>query len=243
MKTLELKNIKKSFKKKEILHGIDLQIRSSEVFGLLGPNGAGKTTLFSLISGLEMTTSGKIFLDEYDITFKDISFRASKGIIYLPQEPSVFRKLSVADNIKAALQTKFKNIEIEDKYTNIMKEFDLFSLEKQISENLSGGQRRKLEIARAFALEPKFILLDEPFAGIDPLTINEIKNIISKLRAKNVGVVISDHNAQATMDICDNISVINNGEIIASGNPSSIKENNTVQQIYLGENLTQNFLR
>ena len=238
MKTLELKNIKKSFKKKEILHGIDLQIRSSEVFGLLGPNGAGKTTLFSLISGLEMTTSGKIFLDEYDITFKDISFRASKGIIYLPQEPSVFRKLSVADNIKAALQTKFKNIEIEDKYTSIMKEFDLFSLEKQISENLSGGQRRKLEIARAFALEPKFILLDEPFAGIDPLTINEIKNIISKLRAKNVGVVISDHNAQATMDICDNISVINNGEIIASGNPSRIKENNTVQQIYLGENLT-----
>ena len=238
MGTLELKNIKKSFKKKEILHGIDLQIRSSEVFGLLGPNGAGKTTLFSLISGLEMTTSGKIFLDEYDITFKDISFRASKGIIYLPQEPSVFRKLSVADNIKAALQTKFKNIEIEDKYTSIMKEFDLFSLEKQISENLSGGQRRKLEIARAFALEPKFILLDEPFAGIDPLTINEIKNIISKLRAKNVGVVISDHNAQATMDICDNISVINNGEIIASGNPSSIKENNTVQQIYLGENLT-----
>ena len=238
MKTLEHQNIKKSFKKKEILHGIDLQIRSSEVFGLLGPNGAGKTTLFSLISGLEMTTSGKIFLDEYDITFKDISFRASKGIIYLPQEPSVFRKLSVADNIKAALQTKFKNIEIEDKYTSIMKEFDLFSLEKQISENLSGGQRRKLEIARAFALEPKFILLDEPFAGIDPLTINEIKNIISKLRAKNVGVVISDHNAQATMDICDNISVINNGEIIASGNPSSIKENNTVQQIYLGENLT-----
>ena len=237
MKTLELKNIKKSFKKKEILHGIDLQIRSSEVFGLLGPNGAGKTTLFSLISGLEMTTSGKIFLDENDITFKDISFRASKGIIYLPQEPSVFRKLSVADNIKAALQTKFKNIEIEDKYTSIMKEFDLFSLEKQISENLSGGQRRKLEIARAFALEPKFILLDEPFAGIDPLTINEIKNIISKLRAKNVGVVISDHNAQATMDICDNISVINNGEIIASGNSSSIKENNTVQQIYLGENL------
>ncbi len=238
MKTLELQNIKKSFKKKEILHGIDLQIRSSEVFGLLGPNGAGKTTLFSLISGLEMTTSGKIFLDEYDITFKDISFRASKGIIYLPQEPSVFRKLSVADNIKAALQTKFKNFEIKDKYTSIMKEFDLFSLEKQISENLSGGQRRKLEIARAFALEPKFILLDEPFAGIDPLTINEIKNIISKLRAKNVGVVISDHNAQATMDICDNISVINNGEIIASGNPSSIKENNTVQQIYLGENLT-----
>ena len=238
MKTLELQNIKKSFKKKEILHGIDLQIRRSEVFGLLGPNGAGKTTLFSLISGLEMTTSGKIFLDEYDITFKDISFRASKGIIYLPQEPSVFRKLSVADNIKAALQTKFKNIEIDDKYTSIMNEFDLFSLEKQISENLSGGQRRKLEIARAFALEPKFILLDEPFAGIDPLTINEIKNIISKLRAKNVGVVISDHNAQATMDICDNISVINNGEIIASGNPSSIKENNTVQQIYLGENLT-----
>ena len=194
MGTLELKNIKKSFKKKEILHGIDLQIRSSEVFGLLGPNGAGKTTLFSLISGLVMTTSGKILLDKNDITFKDISFRASK--------------------------------------------FDLFNLERQIAENLSGGQRRKLEIARAFALEPKFILLDEPFAGIDPLTINEIKNIISKLRSNNVSVVISDHNAQATMDICDNISVINDGEIIASGSPSSIKENNTVQQIYLGENLT-----
>tara|TARA_B100000900_G_scaffold310556_1_gene269288 strand:- start:29 stop:745 length:717 start_codon:yes stop_codon:yes gene_type:complete len=235
--TLELKKIKKSFKKKEILHGIDLEIKSSEVFGLLGPNGAGKTTLFSLISGLEMTTSGKIFLDENDITLKDISFRASKGIIYLPQEPSVFRKLSVADNIKAALQAKFKNIEIKNKYNSLMREFDLFNLEKQISENLSGGQRRKLEIARAFALEPKFILLDEPFAGIDPLTINEIKNIISKLRSKNVGVVISDHNAQATMDICDNISVINNGEIIATGKPSTIKENNTVQQIYLGENL------
>ena len=233
MGTLELKNIKKSFKKKEILHGIDLQIKSSEVFGLLGPNGAGKTTLFSLISGLVMTTSGKILLDENDITFKDISFRASKGIIYLPQEPSVFRKLSVADNIKAALQTKFKNIEVEDKYERLMREFDLFDLEEQIAENLSGGQRRKLEIARAFALEPKFILLDEPFAGIDPLTINEIKNIISKLRSKNVGVVISDHNAQATMDICDNISVINDGEIIASGNPSSIKENNTVQQLSL----------
>jgi len=241
--TLELKNIKKSFKKKEILHGIDLQIRSSEVFGLLGPNGAGKTTLFSLISGLVMTTSGKILLDDNDITFKDISFRASKGIIYLPQEPSVFRKLSVEDNIKAALQTKFKNIQIEDKYERLMREFDLFNLEKQIAENLSGGQRRKLEIARAFALEPKFILLDEPFAGIDPLTINEIKNIISKLRSKNVGVVISDHNAQATMDICDNISVINDGEIIASGNPSSIKDNNTVQQIYLGENLAKSFLR
>ena len=238
MEILELKNIKKSFKKKEILHGIDLQIRSSEVFGLLGPNGAGKTTLFSLISGLEMTTSGKIFLDENDITFKDISFRASKGIIYLPQEPSIFRKLSVADNIKAALQTKFKKIEIEDKYERLMREFDLFNLERQISENLSGGQRRKLEIARAFALEPKFILLDEPFAGIDPLTINEIKNIISKLSSKNVGVVISDHNAQATMDICDKISVINDGEIIASGNPSDIKENTTVQQIYLGANLT-----
>lgn len=237
MGTLELKNIKKSFKKKEILHGIDLQIKSSEVFGLLGPNGAGKTTLFSLISGLVMTTSGKILLNENDITFKDISFRASKGIIYLPQEPSVFRKLSVADNIKAALQTKFKNIEIEEKYARLMREFDLLNLERQISENLSGGQRRKLEIARAFALEPKFILLDEPFAGIDPLTINEIKDIISKLCSKNVGVVISDHNAQATMDICDNISVINDGEIIASGNPSSIKENNTVQQIYLGENL------
>ena len=237
MGTLELKKIKKSFKKKEILHGIDLEIKSSEVFGLLGPNGAGKTTLFSLISGLEMTTSGKIFLDENDITFKDISFRASKGIIYLPQEPSVFRKLSVADNIKAALQAKFKNIEIKNKYNSLMREFDLFNLEKQISENLSGGQRRKLEIARAFALEPKFILLDEPFAGIDPLTINEIKNIISKLRSKNVGVVISDHNAQATMDICDNISVINNGEIIATGKPSTIKENNTVQEIYLGENL------
>ena len=237
MGTLELKKIKKSFKKKEILHGIDLEIKSSEVFGLLGPNGAGKTTLFSLISGLEMTTSGKIFLDENDITFKDISFRASKGIIYLPQEPSVFRKLSVADNIKAALQAKFKNIEIKNKYNSLMREFDLFNLEKQISENLSGGQRRKLEIARAFALEPKFILLDEPFAGIDPLTINEIKNIILKLRSKNVGVVISDHNAQATMDICDNISVINNGEIIATGKPSTIKENNTVQEIYLGENL------
>ena len=237
MGTLELKNIKKSFKKKEILHGIDLQIRSSEVFGLLGPNGAGKTTLFSLISGLVMTTSGKILLDDNDITFKDISFRASKGIIYLPQEPSVFRKLSLADNIKAALQAKFKNIEVEDKYERLMREFDLYNLERQVAENLSGGQRRKLEIARAFALEPKFILLDEPFAGIDPLTINEIKNIISKLRSKNVGVVISDHNAQATMDICDNISVINDGEIIASGNPSSIKENNTVRQIYLGENL------
>jgi len=241
--TLKLKNIKKSFKKKEILRGIDLQIKSSEVYGLLGPNGAGKTTLFSLISGLVMTTSGKILFDENDITFKDISFRASKGIIYLPQEPSVFRKLSVADNIKAALQAKFKNLEIDDKYERLMRDFDLFNLERQISENLSGGQRRKLEIARAFALEPKFILLDEPFAGIDPLTINEIKNIISKLRSKNVGVVISDHNAQATMDICDNISVINDGEIIASGNPSSIKDNNTVQQIYLGENLAKNFLR
>ena len=235
---LVINKISKSYGNKKVVRDISLTIKRGEIVGLLGPNGAGKTTTFYMIVGLVKPDTGSILLDKIEISKMPIYTRGLQGISYLPQEPSVFRKLSVADNIKAALQTKFKNIEIEDKYTSIMKEFDLFSLEKQISENLSGGQRRKLEIARAFALEPKFILLDEPFAGIDPLTINEIKNIISKLRAKNVGVVISDHNAQATMDICDNISVINNGEIIASGNPSSIKENNTVQQIYLGENLT-----
>ena len=238
MNFLSTESLSKEYSGHRVVDNVSIYVQPGEIVGLLGPNGAGKTTTFNMVVGIVRPDSGCVLFEKNEITRKPMHERARVGIGYLTQEPSVFRKLSVADNIKAALQTKFKNIEIEDKYTSIMNEFDLFSLEKQISENLSGGQRRKLEIARAFALEPKFILLDEPFAGIDPLTINEIKNIISKLRAKNVGVVISDHNAQATMDICDNISVINNGEIIASGNPSSIKENNTVQQIYLGENLT-----
>ena len=237
--SLSAESLLKKYGSKTVVDNVSVEVKQGEIVGLLGPNGAGKTTTFYSIVGLIKPDSGLVYIGKENITKLPMYQRARKGIGYLAQEASVFRNLSVRDNILAVLEgTDLSKEEQIAKTEKLLSEFSLEDVQDSMGMVLSGGERRRTEIARALATEPKFILLDEPFAGIDPLTINEIKNIISKLRAKNVGVVISDHNAQATMDICDNISVINNGEIIASGNSSSIKENNTVQQIYLGENLT-----
>ena len=235
---IEGKKISKVSNHRIILEDIDISISSKKIYGLLGPNGAGKTTLFSILAGLSKSTQGEIFFDTKNVN--DLSFekRSELGVIYLPQEPSVFRELTVKENIQAALEAKqYNQNEIENKINEISYEFNLDGINFQKCNSLSGGQRRRVEIARAMALSPKLILLDEPFAGIDPLVINEIKELIKNLKEKEIGVLISDHNVKATLDICDFIYVINSGKVMAKGTPSEIVENKLVQKVYLGNDL------
>ena len=235
---IEGKKISKVSNHRIILEDIDISISSKKIYGLLGPNGAGKTTLFSILAGLSKSTQGEIFFDTKNVN--DLSFekRSELGVIYLPQEPSVFRELTVKENIQAALEAKqYNQNEIENKINEISYEFNLDGINFQKCNSLSGGQRRRVEIARAMALSPKLILLDEPFAGIDPLVINEIKELITNLKEKEIGVLISDHNVKATLEICDFIYVINSGKVIAKGTPSEIVENKLVQKVYLGNDL------
>ena len=235
---IEGKKISKVSNHRIILEDIDISISSEKIYGLLGPNGAGKTTLFSILAGLSKSTQGEIFFDTKNVN--DLSFekRSELGVIYLPQEPSVFRELTVKENIQAALEAKqYNQNEIENKINEISYEFNLDGINFQKCNSLSGGQRRRVEIARAMALSPKLILLDEPFAGIDPLVINEIKELIKNLKEKEIGVLISDHNVKATLEICDFIYVINSGKVMAKGTPSEIVENKLVQKVYLGNDL------
>ncbi len=235
---IEGKKISKVSNHRIILEDIDISISSKKIYGLLGPNGAGKTTLFSILAGLSKSTQGEIFFDTKNVN--DLSFekRSELGVIYLPQEPSVFRELTVKENIQAALEAKqYNQNEIENKINEISYEFNLDGINFQKCNSLSGGQRRRVEIARAMALSPKLILLDEPFAGIDPLVINEIKELIKNLKEKEIGVLISDHNVKATLEICDFIYVINSGKVMAKGTPSEIVENKLVQKVYLGNDL------
>ena len=235
---IEGKKISKFSNHRIILEDIDISISSKKIYGLLGPNGAGKTTLFSILAGLSKSTQGEIFFDTKNVN--DLSFekRSELGVIYLPQEPSVFRELTVKENIQAALEAKqYNQNEIENKINEISYEFNLDGINFQKCNSLSGGQRRRVEIARAMALSPKLILLDEPFAGIDPLVINEIKELIKNLKEKEIGVLISDHNVKATLEICDFIYVINSGKVMAKGTPSEIVENKLVQKVYLGNDL------
>ena len=212
------KNINVNYGKKTILDDISLNVDFKKITGLLGPNGAGKTTLFYSLAGLSRPSEGKIYLNETEITNLSLSKRAEIGIVYLPQEPSIFRNLSVKDNLRSSLD-----------------EFNISSISMQKGRELSGGQRRRVEIARSIALNPKFIMLDEPFAGIDPLAIDDIKNLISKLNEKGLGILISDHNVKAMIDICENVKVINSGRIIADGSPAEITDNSIVKKVYLGE--------
>ena len=233
---LEGKNLKKTLDKKEVLAEIDIFVDSKKTYGLLGPNGAGKTTLFSILAGLMKPSDGEIFFDTKNVNNFNFEKRSEYGVIYLPQEPSVFRELTVEENLKAALEAKkFKKLEIKNKILEILEEFNLKEISKQRCISLSGGQRRRVEIARAIALSPKLILLDEPFAGIDPLVINEIKSLIKNLKEKKIGILISDHNVKATLDICDFIYVMNSGRVIAKGSPEEIVENKIVKQVYLGD--------
>ena len=237
MGTLKTEHLKKIYKKREVVKDVSFVVRSSEIVGILGPNGAGKTTSFYITLGMIGLDAGKIFLDDKDITTLAMHERARLGIGYLPQEPSIFRKLSVAENIMAILELR-EDLTQEQRQTvcdNLLDEFHIEPLRNNIGISLSGGERRRVEIARALALEPKFILLDEPFAGIDPISVIDIKRVIHKLLERNIGVLITDHNVRETLDICHRAYIVNAGEIIAEGTPKEILTNELVRKVYLGE--------
>ncbi len=236
MAVLRASNLAKSYKQKKVVIDVSLEIRSGEIVGLLGPNGAGKTTCFYMIVGLINADNGRITIDSQDITSLPMHGRARKGIGYLPQEASVFRKLSVRDNIMAILETR-KNLgraERLSKLEHLLEEFHITHIRDSLGMALSGGERRRVEIARALAMEPAFILLDEPFAGVDPISVSDIKQIIRHLRDKGIGVLITDHNVRETLDICENAYIVSGGHIIASGNSETILANQLVKEVYLG---------
>lgn len=236
MHSLEVSNLKKSYKGKPVVSDISLSINSGEVVGLLGPNGAGKTSTFYMILGLIHPDGGEIFLDGENLNGSPMYKRARKGIGYLPQEASIFRKLTVKDNIKAVLEiTDIDRSEKKDKLKRILEEFNLSSISKSYGYHLSGGERRKVEIARALAVDPVFILLDEPFAGIDPLAVNELKSTLRQLTEKGIGLIITDHNVRETLSITDRAYIISDGQILAHGNPDELIANELVKKSYLGE--------
>ncbi|MGO1502181.1 MAG: LPS export ABC transporter ATP-binding protein [Marinobacter sp.] len=236
MAVLRASNLAKSYKQKKVVIDVSLEIRSGEIVGLLGPNGAGKTTCFYMIVGLVNADNGRVTIDSQDITPLPMHGRARKGIGYLPQEASVFRKLSVRDNIMAILETR-KSLSREErlsKLEHLLEEFHITHIRDSVGMALSGGERRRVEIARALAMEPAFILLDEPFAGVDPISVSDIKQIIRHLRDKGIGVLITDHNVRETLDICENAYIVSGGHIIASGNSETILANQQVKEVYLG---------
>jgi lipopolysaccharide export system ATP-binding protein len=236
MRTLEVKGLYKSYGQKIVLRNIDLNVSTAEIVGLLGPNGAGKTTTFYSILGLIHPDKGSILLDNEDISALPMYKRALRGISYLPQEPSIFRKLSVEDNLKAVLEIMgLKKDEIEAELRVLLKEFNLEEFSKRNSFKLSGGERRRTEIARALATKPTFILFDEPFAGIDPLAIIELKKMLVYLKEKGLGIIITDHNVRDTLSITDRAYIINNGEILDEGSPDKLIAAPKVKEVYLGE--------
>jgi len=236
MAVLRASNLAKSYKQKKVVLDVSLEIRSGEIVGLLGPNGAGKTTCFYMIVGLVPSDRGRISIDHQDITPLPMHGRARQGIGYLPQEASVFRKLTVRDNILAILETRkgMKRAERLAKLEELLEEFHITHIRDSLGMALSGGERRRVEIARALAMEPAFILLDEPFAGVDPISVSDIKHIIRHLRDKGIGVLITDHNVRETLDICENAYIVSGGHIIASGNAEAILANQQVKEVYLG---------
>ena len=233
---LSARGLRKSYKGREVVGGVDISVRTGEVIGLLGPNGAGKTTTFYMIVGLIRPDAGEVFLDELELTNLPMYRRAAAGISYLPQEASVFRKMTVEDNLLAILELLDLSVQqrIERK-DHLLEEFHLTHVAKSYGYALSGGERRRVEIARALVIEPTFILLDEPFAGIDPIAVIDIQNIIAQLKASNIGVLISDHNVRETLDVCDKAYILNRGEILEYGEPAQIAESPRARAIYLGE--------
>ena len=233
---LQVFNISKSFSKKIIVNEINLSMNSGETLGLLGPNGAGKTTLFYLIAGLVKPDKGQILINKIDVTEDDISIRSKKGLTYLPQESSIFKNLTVKDNILAALENRedLSKSTIRSELSKLLDELSLLKLQSNKGATLSGGERRRVEIARALAMQPHFLLLDEPFAGIDPIAVAELKNLIAKLNSKDIGVLISDHNVRETMQICKKVIILSEGKIIAEGTPNEVSKDKLVKKIYLG---------
>ncbi len=236
MSTLRTNNICKQFNQRKVVDHVSINVKSGEVVGLLGPNGAGKTTSFYMAVGLIKPDSGQVFLDEQDITDYPMHVRARQGIGYLPQEASIFRKLSVEDNIRAILQTRdeLSPGQQELALDELLDEFGITHLRAQSAMALSGGERRRLEIARALATEPRFILLDEPFAGVDPISVIDIQKIIQHLCQRNIGVLITDHNVRETLGTCDRAYILNNGSVITEGSAKEIIENPEVRDVYLG---------
>lgn len=238
---LIVRHLQKTYGKRTVVSNVSLDVSSGEVVGLLGPNGAGKTTSFYMIVGLVPADDGTIELDGIDLTRLPIHKRASMGLSYLPQEASVFRKLNVEDNIRAVLQLQKKDgkplpkNEIERRLDSLLSELQIEKLRTNSALSLSGGERRRVEIARALATDPHFILLDEPFAGIDPIAVIEIQRIVRFLKERGIGVLITDHNVRETLGICDHAYIINQGTVLASGHPEEIIENESVRRVYLGE--------
>lgn len=233
---LKAENLHKTYRKKEVVRGVDIKVEPGEVVGLLGPNGAGKTTCFYMIVGLIPTEKGRITIDDVDITHKPVNIRSSLGLGYLPQEASVFRKLSVRDNIMAILELR-KDLDTDGRnetLQTLMEELGVAHLANQMGQVLSGGERRRVEIARALAAKPRFMLLDEPFAGIDPISVKEIQEIVTQLTAQNIGVLITDHNVRETLGICDHAYILNDGQVLARGNAETILSNKEVRKVYLG---------
>ncbi len=240
MSILEARNLKKSFKTRTVVNGISVHIKQGECVGLLGPNGAGKTTSFYMIVGLQSCDEGQIFLNNQDITAQSMHQRARLGLSYLPQEASVFRKLTVAQNIMAILELRqdLNKQAREEKLDLLLQEFHITHIANSLGMSLSGGERRRVEIARALAIEPSFILLDEPFAGVDPISVIDIKKIILHLCAKGIGVLITDHNVRETLDICERAYIVSQGAILCEGSPEFILANQQVRAVYLGEDFS-----
>jgi len=238
---LHVRGLQKSYGARQVVHNVSLDLESGEVVGLLGPNGAGKTTSFYMIVGLVPSEGGQILLDGESIAELPIHRRAQRGLSYLPQEASVFRKLSVADNIRAVLELQKDNgkplpdAEVEQRLNTLLSELQIENLRDNPALSLSGGERRRVEIARALATRPRFILLDEPFAGVDPIAVIEIQRIVRFLKARGIGVLITDHNVRETLGICDRAYIINQGAVLASGSPDEIIANESVRRVYLGE--------
>ena len=235
-RTLTVRKLAKSYKGRQVVKDASLSVRSGQIVGLLGPNGAGKTTSFYMIIGLIKADRGEVFIDQEDISKAPMHERARKGLSYLPQEASIFRKLSVRDNIMAILETRpeLSRDQRQEICLQLMQEFHVSHLESSLGMSLSGGERRRVEIARALASNPDFILLDEPFVGVDPISVNDIKQIIRDLSARNIGILITDHNVRETLDICELAYIVNEGSILATGDPSSILSNEQVRDVYLG---------
>ena len=237
MSTLTIQNLRKSYKKNIVVKNVSLKIASGQIVGLLGPNGAGKTTTFYMIVGLIAADHGNILLDQKNLTKTPIHIRAKQGISYLPQEPSIFRKMNVSENIISILELRnLSKHQIKLELESLLKELNIQHIKNNTAISLSGGERRRVEIARCLANKPKFILLDEPFAGIDPIAVIDIQKIIKQLASNGIGILITDHSVRETLGICDQAYIVNQGEIFAQGTPKVIAQNQSVKDIYLGEN-------
>lgn len=236
MSELIVEGLRKKYKSRTVVQDISLHVKSGEVVGLLGPNGAGKTTSFYMMVGLVPLDGGKILLDGRDLSRLPIHLRARMGLAYLPQEPSIFRKMTVAENILAILELqKFTPERMEEQLEQLLQELHITHIRNNMAVSLSGGERRRVEIARCLATNPSFILLDEPFAGIDPIAVLDIQKIIRFLTERNIGVLITDHNVRETLGICDRAYIVNEGRVFASGQPSDIIHNSSVREVYLGK--------